>query len=48
MILIYRFLINIIFLISPVIIFYRLLNKKENFFRFIEKLGFFKKIRKKN
>ena len=43
MILIYRILINIIFIFSPLIIFVRLLKKKENFSRFKEKLGFFKK-----
>ncbi len=34
---IYRFLINIIFLISPIIIIFRLIKKKENLFRFKEK-----------
>ena len=44
---VYRFLINTIFLLSPIIILFRLLKKKENFFRFQEKIGFFKKKRKK-
>ena len=44
---VYRFLINTIFLLSPIIILFRLLKKKEDFFRFREKIGFFKKKRKK-
>ena len=46
---IYRFLINIILLISPIIILFRLIKKKEDLKRFQEKLGFFskKKIGKK-
>ncbi len=40
---IYRFLINFVLLISPLIILFRLLKKKENFFRFKEKFNFFSK-----
>ena len=47
MLIIYRTLINIIFLISPFILFYRLLKKKEHPIRFKEKLGLFTKTRKK-
>ena len=41
----YRILINFIVLISPIIIFLRLIKKKENFFRFREKFCFFSKKR---
>ena len=41
MIFFYRILINLIFIISPVIIFIRLLKKKESLKRFKEKLCFF-------
>jgi 3-deoxy-D-manno-octulosonic-acid transferase len=47
MIFIYRVLINIVFLLSPIIIIIRLLKKKEDFFRFKEKIGFFSNERKK-
>ena len=47
MIFFYRFLINIIFILSPFIVLLRLANKKEDFKRFKEKYGFFKK-RKSN
>ncbi len=47
MLLLYRFLINLTFILSPLIIFIRLLKKKEDLKRFKEKLGFFS-IRKKN
>ena len=47
MIFIYRFFINLIFIISPLIILIRLLKKKENPNRFKEKLGFFTKQRSK-
>ena len=47
MLIIYRVLINFIFLISPFIIFFRLLKKKEDFFRFKEKYCFFTKLRSK-
>ncbi len=46
MIFIYRFLINLIFLISPIIIFIRLIKKKESFKRFKEKFCFFSTKRK--
>ena len=38
---IYKVLINIIFLFSPIIIIIRLIKRKENTKRFIEKFGFF-------
>ena len=41
MLLIYRLLINLIFILSPIIIFFRLIKKKEDIRRFKEKLGFF-------
>ena len=41
MIFIYRFFINFLFFISPIIIFFRIINKKEDPKRFKEKLGFF-------
>jgi len=44
---IYKFLTNIIFIFSPIIIFIRLLKKKEDPIRFKEKLGFFSKKRSK-
>ena len=47
MILFYRFFINLVFILSPIIILIRLLKKKENPKRFIEKLGFFTKHRSK-
>ena len=47
MLLLYRFLINLVFILSPLIIFIRLLKKKEDLKRFREKLGFFS-VRKKN
>ena len=43
MITVYRFLINLIFIISPIIFVFRLLKKKEDPIRFKEKLGFFSK-----
>ena len=45
MLFLYRILINFIVLISPLIIFLRLIKKKENFFRFREKFCFFSKKR---
>jgi 3-deoxy-D-manno-octulosonic-acid transferase len=45
MILFYRLFINLVFILSPFIILIRLLKKKENPKRFLEKLGFFKKYR---
>ena len=47
MIFIYRILINLVLIISPLIILFRLFKKKEDFFRFKEKLGFFTKDRSK-
>ena len=47
MILIYRFLINIILILSPIIIIYRLFKKKEDVNRFKEKFCFFSFKRKK-
>jgi len=46
---VYRFLINLIFLISPLIIIFRLIKKKEDIIRFKEKFCFFskKKFKKK-
>jgi len=43
MLLIYRFTINFIFFISPIIIIYRIFKKKEDPKRFLEKIGKFKK-----
>ncbi len=47
MLIFYRLLINIVFLISPVIVILRLLKKKESFKRFKEKFCFFSKKRTK-
>ena len=47
MILIYRFFINLIFIISPLLIAYRLLKEKEDLKRFKEKYCIFTKFRKK-
>jgi len=47
MLLIYRFLINFILLISPAILIYRILKKKEHPTRCLEKIGFFNKKKKK-
>ena len=47
MILIYRVLINLIFIISPLVIIFRLIKKKEDPKRFKEKLCFFSKTKKK-
>ena len=47
MIVIYRILINWILILSPLRILFRLLKKKEDFIRFIEKLSFFTKKRSK-
>ena len=46
---IYRFLINLVFILSPLIIIFRLFKKKESISRFKEKFCFFskKKIKKK-
>jgi 3-deoxy-D-manno-octulosonic-acid transferase len=45
MIFVYRIFINLIFILSPLIVLFRLFKKKEDFIRFKEKLGFFKKDR---
>ena len=47
MLFIYRFLINLIFLISPIILFVRLIKKKEDIIRFKEKFCIFSSNRKK-
>ncbi len=47
MLIIYRILINLIILLSPLIIIYRLINKKEDPKRFKEKFCFFSKIKKR-
>ncbi len=47
MIIIYRFLINFIIILSPIIIFVRLIKKKEHPIRFKEKFCFFSKKRNK-
>ena len=41
MLIIYRFLINIVFAISPIILIFRLIKKKESYKRFQEKFCFF-------
>ncbi len=45
MLIIYRLLINLIFILSPIILIFRLLKKKENIQRFTEKFCFFSKKR---
>jgi 3-deoxy-D-manno-octulosonic-acid transferase len=45
MLIVYRFLINIIFLLSPIILLIRLIKKKESFGRFTEKYSIFSKKR---
>ena len=47
MLLIYRILINLIFILSPIIIILRIIKKKEDPIRFKEKLGIFSKNRNK-
>ena len=47
MIFFYRIFINLILILSPIIILVRLLRNKEDFKRFKEKIGFFKKDKKK-
>ena len=44
----YRLAINFIFLISPIIIIYRIFKKKEDPKRFLEKIGKFRKKNKDN
>jgi 3-deoxy-D-manno-octulosonic-acid transferase len=43
----YRFVINLIFLISPLILLVRLIKKKEDIIRFKEKFCFFSSYKKK-
>ena len=43
MLIVYRFLINLIFLLSPIIFIVRFIKKKEDLLRFREKVGFFSK-----
>ncbi len=40
---VYRILINLVFILSPIIFFYRIIKKKEDIYRFKEKLCFFSK-----
>jgi 3-deoxy-D-manno-octulosonic-acid transferase len=47
MIIFYRFLINIIFILSPIILIIRLIKKKEHVIRFKEKFCIFSSYRKK-
>ena len=47
MIIFYRILINLVLIFSPLIILIRIIKKKEDFYRFKEKLTFFTKKRKK-
>ena len=47
MLFLYRFLINLVFLISPIILVIRLLKGKEDLYRCKEKFCFFSKKRKK-
>ena len=47
MLIAYRILINLIFVLSPIILLFRLLKKKEDPKRFLEKIGFFKKAKTK-
>ena len=46
MIFLYRVLINIVFILSPLIILFRLIKRKEDLKRFKEKFCFFSKNRK--
>ena len=43
---VYRILINLIFIFSPIIIIFRLFKKKESVYRFKEKYCFFSKEKK--
>ena len=47
MLIIYRILINLVLILSPIIILTRLIKKKEDYIRFKEKIGFFSKKRNK-
>ena len=46
MFIVYKILINIVLLLSPIIVLIRLIKGKEDINRFQEKLGFFKKEKK--
>ena len=46
MLLLYRILINLTLLVSPIIIIFRILKKKEHPARFLEKFGFYNKKKK--
>ena len=43
MLIVYRFVINLILILSPIILLIRLIKKKEDHVRFKEKIGFFDK-----
>ena len=47
MLFVYRFLINLTLIISPIVLIYRLFNKKEDPLRFKEKYGFFSEKKRK-
>ena len=47
MLYLYRLILNLIILLLPLILIYRVFKKKENIIRFKEKIGFFSKIKKK-
>ena len=47
MLIIYRILINVVYVLSPIIVVFRLIKKKEDFYRFREKFCFFSKSRNK-
>ena len=47
MLFIYRILINLVFLLSPIILIFRLFKKKENFYSFLYKIGLTQKKRSK-
>ena len=47
MLFVYRVLINLIFILSPVLIIFRVFQKKEDLKRFKEKFCFFSKSKKK-
>ena len=47
MLYLYRLILNLVILLFPLILIFRLFKKKENIFRFKEKVGFFSKIKRK-
>ena len=47
MLFLYRILINLLTILSPIIIIFRLIKRKEHLIRFKEKLCYFSKIKKK-